>query len=157
MNSNPDFIEIEIPDTEIIHQKLVGQTPPRAHFLYGTKYEKAWQIMKAILSYGLGGAMLVGVLYAYIVGFTLIHDDDYYIGFGVYGSIMVFHLFIQTIFAYANKIRNKKILLKKQTGQFYNTFKSKMVRWYALTLIQQLKLRIVLNSKKAYKILTPLV
>jgi len=109
-SSHPDFIGIEIP--EIIHQKLVGLTPPRAHFLYGTKYEKSWQIMKAILSYGLGAAMFVGVLYAYIVGFTLIHDNDYYIGFGVYGSIMVCHLFVQTIFAYANKIRNKKILLK---------------------------------------------
>ena len=93
-------------------QEIVGESPPRAAFLHGTAYQKIYQIFKVIMCYGFGMIMFIGTIQAYIVGFTFIHDEDYYIGFGVYGSIAVFHLFLQSIFAFANKRRNIRLLNK---------------------------------------------
>lgn len=93
-------------------REIIGESPPRANFLYGTLYQKIYQIFKVFMCYGFGVIMFIGTIYAYVVGFTFIHDEDYYIGFGVYGSIALFHLFLQSIFAFANKLKNIRILRK---------------------------------------------
>jgi hypothetical protein len=43
-------------------------------------------------------ASLGGIAYAYFKGHTLVRDQYYYIGFGVYGAVLLAHVLMQAFF-----------------------------------------------------------
>ena len=52
------------------------------------------------------------LLFSYSAGFVFVHDEGRYLGFGLYGAIILLHMSMQLIFASANRIRDRRVLSK---------------------------------------------
>jgi len=98
------------------------KTPQRGSCLHGFG-EKGWRVLKPLCRIILTIVVAVGSLgvitYAYFKGQTLVHDKTYFIGFGVYGSVLFLHILMQALFA---ALEHRKMRLLKAKGEAKSIF-----------------------------------
>ena len=83
--------------------------PPQAKFIHGSKYKRAWLVMKLILVTIFSIGVVGGMGWAYMKGFVFVRDKHFYMAFGLYGTFLFTHYIVQSICAEINNQRNKRL------------------------------------------------
>jgi len=93
------------------------QTPERGRCLHGfgeTGARVLGPLCRIIVTFTVAAIVLGGIAYSYFEGTTLVRDESYFIGFGVYGCILFFHILAQAFFA---SLEHCKMRSLKEKGQ----------------------------------------
>jgi hypothetical protein len=88
------------------------ETPQRGRCLHGRGEKGIWVLVplcRIILTFVVAVGSLGVIAYAYFRGQSLMRDKYYYIGFGLYGAVLLAHILIQAFFAALEHRRINKL------------------------------------------------